>query len=101
MTQQKCAPQLGLPRLAVLRIERGYRRIRLPELERICDAVGCTAEELLGDAGLANAAARTRLYGAGARRSAAALMPVFSQYYQAEQARPTEPRPVVRAAANR
>lgn len=68
MTQQECAQLLGLPRLAVLRIERGYRRIRLPELERICDVVGCTAEDLLGDAGLANAAAFNyrRLYDADA-----------------------------------
>jgi len=40
-------------------------RIKLPELGPICEALGCSAEDLLGDAGLAAAATRNhgRLYG--------------------------------------
>jgi transcriptional regulator with XRE-family HTH domain len=65
MTQEQCAAVLGLPRLTLARVELGYRRIRLPELAMICQAVGCSAEDLLGEAGLGAAAARNheRLYG--------------------------------------
>jgi len=65
MTQQQCASVIGLPRLTLARIELGYRRIKLPELGPICEALGCSAEDLLGDAGLAAAATRNhgRLYG--------------------------------------
>lgn len=68
MTQQQCADLLGISRLSVARIELGYRRIQLPELATICDILGCSAADLLGDDGLAAAAARNRdrLYGAPA-----------------------------------
>jgi len=68
MTQAQCAAVLDMPRLTLARIELGYRRIRLPEFAAICETVGCSAEDLLGEAGLAAAAARNheRLYGADA-----------------------------------
>lgn len=66
MTQQQCAALIGMSRLSLTRIELGHRRIKLPELAAICEALGCPAEILLGEAGLAAAAARNRdrLYGA-------------------------------------
>ena len=65
MTQEECAALVGMSRLSLTRVELGYRRIKLPELAAICEALGCSAEDLLGDAGLATAAARNheRLYG--------------------------------------
>ncbi|HZK91672.1 MAG TPA: helix-turn-helix transcriptional regulator [Stellaceae bacterium] len=65
MTQQQAADLSRLPRLAFTRIELGIRRMTLPDLAAICDVLGCSAEELLGDAGLASAARRNheRLYG--------------------------------------
>jgi len=65
MTQEQCAALIGMSRLSLTRVELGYRRIKLPELAAICEARGCSAEDLLGDAGLATAAARNhdRLYG--------------------------------------
>ena len=65
MTQEQCAALVGMSRLSLTRIELGYRRIKLPELAVICEALGCAAENLLGDAALAAAAARNqeRLYG--------------------------------------
>jgi transcriptional regulator with XRE-family HTH domain len=65
MTQEQCAALIGMSRLSLTRIELGYRRVKLPELGAICETLGCSAEDLLGDAGLATAAARNhaRLYG--------------------------------------
>jgi transcriptional regulator with XRE-family HTH domain len=66
MTQEQCAGLIGMSRLSLTRIELGYRRIKLPELAGICDALGCAPEELLDDAALAVAARHNheRLYGA-------------------------------------
>jgi transcriptional regulator with XRE-family HTH domain len=65
MTQDQCAALIGISRLSFTRIELGHRRIKLPELAAICEALGCSAADLLGDATLAVAAARNhdRLYG--------------------------------------
>jgi len=66
MTQEQCAALMGFSRVSLTRIELGYRRIRLAEIATICEVLGCSAEDLLGDPGLAAAAARNheRLYGA-------------------------------------
>lgn len=103
MTQQECAGLLGVSRLTLTRIELGYRRIRLAELASICETVGCSAEELLGDAALAVAAARNhaRLDAAAAGSPTANSLPVFSHYYQAEQARQAPLGSVVPASASR
>jgi transcriptional regulator with XRE-family HTH domain len=65
MTQQEAAELLRVSRLTLTRMELGTRRITLLELGAICEILGCPAEELLGDAGLAAAAIhnRERLYG--------------------------------------
>ena len=65
LTQEECAALIAMPRPSLTRIELGYRRIKLSELGTICETLGCSAEDLLGDAGLATAAARhhDRLYG--------------------------------------
>ena len=58
MTQQQCAALLGVPRLRLTRLELGYRRLKLSELAPVCEALGCSAEDLLGDPSLAQAAMR-------------------------------------------
>jgi len=58
MTQAQCAALVGLSRLTLNRLELGYRRLKLSELGAICQTLGCSAEDLLGDASLAHAAMR-------------------------------------------
>ncbi len=58
MTQAQCAALLGLSRLALTRLELGYRRLKLSELGTVCQTLGCSAEDLLGDPVLAHAAMR-------------------------------------------
>jgi transcriptional regulator with XRE-family HTH domain len=47
-----------LSRLSLTRIELGYRRLKLSELGTVCETLGCSAEDLLGDPALAQAAIR-------------------------------------------
>src|SRR5258708_27494556 len=56
MTQEQCATLIGMRRVTITRIERGYRRLEMPELATIFETLGCTAEELLGDPPLAQGA---------------------------------------------
>jgi len=58
MTQEECAALIGMSRLSLTRIELGYRRLKLSELGTVCEALGCSAETLLGDPALAQAAMR-------------------------------------------
>jgi transcriptional regulator with XRE-family HTH domain len=58
MTQEQCAALIGLSRLSLTRIELGYRRLKLSELGTVCETLGCSAEDLLGDPALAQAAIR-------------------------------------------
>jgi transcriptional regulator with XRE-family HTH domain len=58
MTQAQCAALIGVSRLTLTRIELGYRRLRLSELATVCETLGCSAEQLLGDPALAQAAMR-------------------------------------------
>ena len=69
LTQQECALLTGLHRVTLVRIERGHRRLTLPELHALCEVLGCDAEDLLADPGLAAAATRNH-----ARLSAAGLL---------------------------
>ncbi len=64
MTQEQCAALIGFRRLCLTRIELGYRRLKLAELGTVCETLGCSAEDLLGDPALAQAAMRNahRLY---------------------------------------
>ena len=58
MTQAQCAALIGMSRLSVTRIELGYRRLRLSEFATVCEALGYSADDLLGDSSLAQAAMR-------------------------------------------
>src|SRR5258708_26911292 len=58
MTQEQCAALIGMRRVTITRIERGYRRLELPELATICETLGCTAEELLAGPPLAQSPMR-------------------------------------------
>ncbi|HEV2336169.1 MAG TPA: helix-turn-helix transcriptional regulator [Stellaceae bacterium] len=58
MIQVQCAALIGLPHLALTRLELGYRRLKLSELGTVCQTLGCSAEDLLGDPVLAQAAMR-------------------------------------------
>ncbi len=58
MTQAQCEMLTGLPRTSLTRIERGFRGLRLFGFAKVCEVLGCSAEDLLGDPSLAQAAMR-------------------------------------------
>ncbi len=58
ITQAQCATLIGVSRLTLTRIELGYRRLKLSEIGMVCETLGCSAENLLGDPALAQAAMR-------------------------------------------